>query len=97
MRDIAEQNICPLANQCSFYQQSESYMPVVSKPLRNEFCFKDNSRCACRAILTRLGLEWVPLHMMPYQHEWAEQILTDIANSNVPLESELPAGMLNTY
>ncbi|MCI0498292.1 MAG: hypothetical protein L0Y36_01235 [Planctomycetales bacterium] len=93
MKDIVSP-ICPLANQCSFYQQSKSYMPAVSKPLRDEYCLADNSRCACRAILTQLGLEWVPLHMMPYQHEWAEQILTDIANSHVPLEAAAPAGVL---
>lgn len=72
-------------------------MPAVSQPLRNEFCLTDNSRCACRQILSQLGIEWLPLHMMPYQHEWAQQILDDIANSNIPLEAELNTDALHLF
>ncbi|HOK94774.1 MAG TPA: hypothetical protein PK052_05360 [Anaerohalosphaeraceae bacterium] len=95
--NAAENTLCAYANQCSFYQQSRTYMPAVSQPLRTEFCQTDNSRCACRQILSQLGIEWLPLHMMPYQYEWAQQILDDIANSNVPLEAALNPDTLQTF
>jgi hypothetical protein len=45
----------------------------------------DQSDCACMQVHRKLGSEWVPLSMMPYQHEWASQILSDISRDDVEL------------
>lgn len=76
---------CPLADRCAFYQRHKNFRPEISSQLKEEYCRLDYSRCARLLVHDRVGHEWVPLQMLPYHHEWAQDILTDVTNSEVPL------------
>lgn len=62
-------------------------MPTISERLREEYCLEDFTHCACRRVHDTVGSEWVPLHMLPYQQEWAEQILDELIHE--PLQAVL--------
>ncbi len=79
---------CPLSDRCAFYQRNKNFLPEISRQLKQEYCRLDHTRCARLRIHDRIGHEWVPLQMLPYHHEWAEDILTDVANSAVPVCAE---------
>jgi len=76
---------CTLTRQCAFYQKSNSYMPPISRRLKAEFCLKTYRQCACWSIFNTVGSEWVPLDMLPYQHERAKQILNEVGEGHEPI------------
>lgn len=76
---------CPLAGRCAFYRRHKNFRPEISDQLKNEYCRQDHARCARLRVHDHVGNEWVPLQMLPYHHEWAQDILTDVANSSVPI------------
>lgn len=87
---------CSLSDRCAFYQRNKGFLPEISKQLKQEYCRFDHTRCARLLIHDRVGPEWVPLQMLPYHHEWAQDILTDVANSKVPVCPE-PAGSPDAF
>ncbi|MCE5184967.1 MAG: hypothetical protein LLF76_02435 [Planctomycetaceae bacterium] len=82
---------CPLADRCAFYQRNKNFRPDISQQLKQEYCRGDFGRCARLRVHDRVGNEWVPLQMLPYHREWAEDILTDVTNSGIPVCPQAPA------
>jgi hypothetical protein len=80
--DSNEKTTCPLIHQCAFYQKSHAYMPPISRRLKAEYCMKSHRQCACWRIFNAIGPEWVPLDMLPYQHERAKEILNEVGEGH---------------
>lgn len=79
MTTTEKPSTCPLSDRCAFYLRHKNALPAISRQLKEEYCRQSYDRCARRQIHDRCGNEWVPLQMLPYHHEWAEDILSDAA------------------
>jgi len=85
MTTTERQSTCPLSDRCAFYQRHKNALPAISRQLKDEYCRQNPDRCARRRVHDRCGNDWVPLEMLPYHHEWAQDILTDVAADEAPL------------
>lgn len=68
---------CNLAKECVFYQKYENTIIPLNQRLLTEYCMKNHTQCARWKIYQTIGFEWIPMNMLPYQHERTKQILNE--------------------
>ncbi len=69
---------CEFLEQCTIFRVD----PIMSNTdlkdrLQKHFCNSQYHRCARHFLQAAIGKEHVPMLMLPNQHEWAAQILSD--------------------
>lgn len=69
---------CEFLNVCRFFNSKDTEgCTLLKERLKNAFCQGCFTDCARYAIAITIGLESVPVLMIPTQKEWAEQILLE--------------------
>lgn len=86
---------CNLANECIFYQKSESNTSQLNQRLRAEYCMKNHTQCARWKVFKAIGAEWIPMSMLPYQHERTKEILneTGVGHEQIIHHEHVTAGV----
>jgi hypothetical protein len=69
---------CPYHEKCPMFgNQICTEFPPLSEKLKDQYCRGKFETCARKCVRETIGKEFVPQMMLPQQHDWARQILTD--------------------
>ena len=69
--------LCPYFETCDMIQGGHERFPELVGRFKQKYCSGNHTACSRRWVWDFLGVEKVPELMMPQQHDWAQQILTD--------------------
>lgn len=70
-------DLCPHLEMCDIIQGQQERFPGLVERFQQNYCLKNHNYCSRHWIWDFLGAEKVPALMMPHQHDWAQQVLTD--------------------
>ena len=70
--------VCECLSDCTFFDRMAN-MPVTAQLTKEQYCLKDNSRCARYKIFKALGRECVPADLFPSEGYLAEILLAGSA------------------
>ena len=68
---------CPYLETCDIIQDGREQFPELVNQFKQKYCSGNHTACCRWWIWDFLGAEKVPELMMPHQHDWAQQVLTD--------------------
>lgn len=69
--------ICPCLKTCPFYNDRLSVSPITSRELKIKHCRNDNLSCSRLLVARFLGVNSVPLNLLPNEMYKAEEIINN--------------------
>jgi hypothetical protein len=70
--------LCPYHEKCPMFgNQICTEFPPLSEKLKDQYCRGNFESCARKCIRDTVDKESVPKLMLPQQHDWARQILSE--------------------
>ncbi|MEA4827053.1 MAG: hypothetical protein VB130_10525 [Clostridium sp.] len=69
--------ICPCLKTCPFYNDRLNTPHTPSKELKIKYCMDDNFSCARLLVARFLGVNSVPLNLLPNEMYKAEEIINN--------------------
>ena len=83
-------DLCPHIETCNMIQGGQERFPELVDRFKRKYCSGNHSACSRRWIWDFLGPEKVPELMMPHQHDWAQQVLTDACVGHSTFREKFP-------
>lgn len=83
-------NVCPCGDTCTIVQDQSHKLPELAERFKHTYCEGNYNRCSRRWVQEFLGVEKVPELMLPHQHDWAQQILTDSGIGRTEFRQKFP-------
>ncbi len=75
---------CEFIEKCPFFNDLLDYdLSEVLDLMKEAYCRNNNSRCARYMIIEKLGKPFVPIDLLPDEHEKAQLIIQENQVSNI--------------
>ena len=76
-KENSSAELCPHLESCDMIRGGHESFPELVDRFKQKYCSANHNACSRRWVWDLLGAEKVPELMMPHQHDWAQQVLTD--------------------